>query len=164
MVQRNRHLKLSLISVRIAIILLFVAEAVPDAVDRSTIQSSDPINLVGDTDTGYRLFASTNYAGALQNFEASLHAFQHQHGPASEESGQSNSTELARIYLGLAQTLVQLDSFAPAINFYEQLLRLDMDDITQEAVLKGAGLAGYTVALTKVQRFKQVCVAAHRRM
>eukprot|EP00750_Incisomonas_marina_P017951 INCI2657.2.p1 GENE.INCI2657.2~~INCI2657.2.p1 ORF type:complete len:449 (+),score=99.45 INCI2657.2:166-1512(+) len=76
--------------------------------------------------------------------------------PASLQLDQLGHDELrARLTLGLAEALVQLDEFASALEKFETVLRMDLARVDIENVIKGSALAGYAVALTKVQRFNQ---------
>jgi len=74
----------------------------------------------------------------------------------------ANASQKAEVYIGLATTLVNMDQFPAAVNLFELALRLNFSDIVQENVLKGAAIAGYTVALTKLGRFKQATRAAQQ--
>ena len=62
---------------------------------------------------------------------------------------------LATIYVGLAQALVQCDTFAPALSLYERLLKMEISDLNFENAIKGSALGGYAIALTKVGSYKQ---------
>ena len=73
---------------------------------------------------------------------------------ASNGDGEAN-LQIAQIYLGMAQVLVQTDRFQPSLQLFETLLKMEITDPGYEAALKGSALAGYTIALTKVGRFKQ---------
>lgn len=104
--------------------------------------------------------AMTNlsYKDALIDFEAAyrVHKSYRESDINIQTDSKQSNIQLGQIYLGMAQSLVQIDRFKPALSLFEKLLHLEIAEQSIESSLKGPALGGYTIALNKVGRYKQV--------